>query len=505
MTPGSALSLRSISKTFAGTRVLTDVALDLEPGEVLGLVGENGSGKSTLVKIITGYHSPDGGAIGRAWGRPLSFPVDPTRLGVAAIHQDMGLVPEMTVLENMGVSVGYGAAHFHPVRWRSERGRCAEALHRTATMNIEPDALVGTLTSVEQAMVALARATRQLGGESDNQIFILDEPTAYLSGPEADRVMELIRTVARRGASVIFISHHLQEVLDNCDRVIVLRDGHVAMETQASECSPMKLVSNMLGRDVEGFYPDRLVPRGGGEPALTVSRLTGKVVEDLSFEVAKGEFLGVTGLAGMGQEELPYLLAGVTKARAGSVTLGAGEPLGESPGSARRAGVALVPANRQRDGLWLEATASENLSLPVLGRYFSRGWLDRRGEARRSQELMQTFGVVPTDDKMVVKSFSGGNQQKLVLAKWLQDPPDVVLLDEPTQGVDAGARRQILTMLRDVAAHGAAVVLFSSDLEQVAEMCTRVLVLARGRVSATVAGADVSEEGLLSLCQGAAA
>ncbi len=503
MSSADALTLRDVSKTFGSARVLSNVDLELRRGEVTGLVGANGSGKSTLVKIITGYHEPDEGASGSAWGKPLAFPVAAGRLGIAAIHQDLGLASDMTVFENMGVSVAYGGRAWRPVKWAAERRRCREELDRIGAHSIGVEERAGELRPADQAIVAIARAARELRqGAGDGEIFILDEPTAYLSRSDANRVLQLIRAVAAEGASVIYISHHLDEVLEICDKVTVLRDGRVVESAAARQHTPMSLVTKMLGRDVDRFYPDKQPASSSASPRLVVSGLTGRTVRDLSFDVMAGEILGVTGLAGMGQDELPYLLAGATKRKAGIVAENrlpvqrAGLPIAGEPT------MVLIPSDRLRDGLWPLATACENLSLPVLGRYFSRGRLNKADEARRARELMRTFNVVPVTEHMPAGAFSGGNQQKILLAKWLQDPPSVVLLDEPTQGVDAGARHQILTMLQEVAETGAAVVLFSADLEQVAEMCTRVLVLHRGRLAATLEGDEVTEANLLDRSQG---
>jgi ribose transport system ATP-binding protein len=507
MAPGTALSLRGVSKHFAGAAALSDVSLDLWPGEVLGLVGENGAGKSTLVKIITGVHAPDAGARGEAWGRPFSFPVSSHReLGVAVIHQDLGLVDTMTVVENLGISVGYGTGGMRFVNWRAERARCVAELEGFG-MSLDPDALVGELDPAERAMVAMVRGARELkrvqseGGTDTGSIFILDEPTAYLTHAEAERLLALIRSVADTGACVIFISHHLREVTRMSDRIVVMRDGRIVKTLDDADVTPIQLASHMLGRELDAFYPSKHVP-SADDVLLDVAGLTGETVDDISFQVQRGEVLGVTGLAGMGQQELPYLLAGAARVHAGTVRRGDGTAVGDTPSQARRAGVVLVPGNRKRDGVWPAGTASENVSLPILGQYFVRGRLGHRRERRESRTVMERFGVVPADERMLAAEFSGGNQQKIVLAKWLRDRPDVLLLDEPTQGVDAAARRDILRQVVDVARAGSAVAVFSSDLEQLASICTRVLVMSRGRVVASLRGDELSEDNLLLASQG---
>ncbi len=502
MSPDLALDVRAVGKRFGGVQALVDVDLQLRRGEILGLIGENGSGKSTLVKILSGYHTPERGASGEVFGRPLSFPVhNPGELGIAVIHQDLALVDEMTVVENLGVSSGYASAGLRPVSWRRERARSIELLERFG-VDVDPGARVGDLAPAERASVAIVRATRALSDHGHEHVLILDEPTSYLTGSEAERVMRVMRTVADGGSSVIFISHHLHEVVDVADRVVVLRDGRVVADVETATTTEAQLIAHMLGRELGDFYPARLDPARTGEFALVAEHMTGEIVDDLSFELRHGEILGVTGLAGMGQQELPYLLAGVRTPRAGIARRGDGRILGRSPAATLRAGVVLVPGNRQRDGVWLDATAAENISLPVLGDYYRNGWLNGREESTRAKRLMQTFRVRPPFADQRVADFSGGNQQKIVLAKWLQGEPDVLLLDEPTQGVDAGARKEILEIVRAATEAGAGVAIFSSDLEQLANVCTRVIVLWRGRAAAELIGDEITEDALLRACQG---
>lgn len=497
-----ALDVRSVSKRFGGVHALVDVDLKLRRGEILGLVGENGSGKSTLVKVLSGYHAPERGAAGEVFGRPLSFPVNnPGELGIAVIHQDLALVDEMTVVENLGVSSGYAASGLRPVRWRRERSRSVELLERFG-VEVDPGARVGDLAPAERASVAIVRATRELSSHAHQHILILDEPTSYLTGAEAERVMRVMRTVAESGSSVIFISHHLHEVVEVADRVVVLRDGHVVADMDAATTTEARIIAHMLGRELGDFYPARLDPAGTSDLAMVAEGMTGEIVEDLSFELRHGEILGITGLAGMGQQELPYLLTGVQTPAGGVARRGDGRVLGRSPAATLRAGVVMVPGNRQRDGVWLDATAAENISLPVLREYYRRGWLNGREESTKAKGLMQMFRVQPPIADQKVANFSGGNQQKIVLAKWLQGEPDVLLLDEPTQGVDAGARKEILEIVRAATEAGAGVAIFSSDLEQLANVCTRVLVLWRGRASAELVGDEINEDALLRACQG---
>lgn len=494
----ATLEVRHVSKRFGGTRALDDVSLTLRRGEIVGLVGENGSGKSTLVKVLTGIHAPDPGAIGSTMGKPVDFPIaSAADLGIAVIHQDLGLAGEMSVLENLGAVANYGArSSFGHVRWREERERCRELLSRFG-LRVELDALIREIDPAERAMIAMVRATRQLANKSRGRIFILDEPTAFLADAESKRVIDTMRAAAAEGASVVFISHHLNEVLDVCDRIEVLRSGRNVASIRPANATPRDVISHMLGRDLAEFYPERSAADPSKPVVLRAEGLRGAVVDGVSFELRKGEILGVTGLVGMGQQELPYLIAGVTSHSEGVVSFGDGQPVANDVPGVLAQGIALIPADRQKDGLWPDALCRENISLPILKDYFRGGLLRLKEEASNAKIQMDRFGVVPSDPEMAARSFSGGNQQKMVLAKWMQRQPRILLLDEPTQGVDAGARREILELVREAAMGGVGVMLFSSDLEQLANVATRALVFSQGRIVRELSSNELTSDALL--------
>lgn len=515
--PVEALRLENVSKRFGGVAAVDGVSLSVNSGEILGLIGQNGSGKSTLVKILGGYHAPEPGAHGWIWGRPLEWPIrSPRHHGIAIIHQDLGLVDNMSVLENLGVASAFGTRVTDPggllirinpasailrINWTRERTRAHELLNRHG-VDVDPDQLAGTLSPAERAMVAILRALRQLSEHTQSHLFILDEPTAYLTHAEVNQVIGLMRSVARSGASVVFISHRLKEVLNVCDRVSVLRDGRVVASVPSGQASESSLIRYMLGRDIGDFYPPKHKALRG--PALvSIRNLAGRLVNGLSFDIHASEILGVTGLAGMGQEELPYLILGTDRVRAGTVTLHSKGDVRLTPRRALQNGVALVPGNRHRDGVWLGGTALENLSLPLIWNYFRYGRLARRSERRDSSGLMSRFSVRPPQPARRTSTFSGGNQQKIVLAKWLQAKPSVLMLHEPTQGVDAAAKKEILEIVQAVAQRGAAVIIFSSDYEQLAHVCQRVIVLNEGRLSAELSGDEVTESRILECCHAA--
>jgi ribose transport system ATP-binding protein len=491
----AALDMARVSKRFGGVVALDDMELSLEPGEVHALLGQNGCGKSTLVKILAGYHSPDTGAEVRVWGEDVSLPMaDPDAHGIAVIHQDLGVAPEMSVADNVGVSLSYGTKALLPIHTQAEHQRTRSVLDDIG-LDVPLSRHLSGLSPAERAGVAIARSTRVLGEQRSPHLFILDEPTTYLNRDEAAKVIALMRGVASRGSSVLFISHRLNEIMEVADRVTVMRDGRRVTVTRPADTSRKALITAMLGREFASFYPDPPAAPPG-DALLEVDGLVGRRVGGIDLRAHEGEIVGVAGLAGMGQEELPYLLAGAAPIHAGDVRVQGRSTVKHTPPDLIRMGVALVPGNRQRDGGWQLATAQENITLPVLRAYFRRGWLRPGAERRACAELMERFGVRPPHPQLSLGSFSGGNQQKLVLAQWLSMQPRVLLLDEPTQGVDAEAKREILGLVVAAAEQGATVLLCSGDYEQLAHVCNRVLVLHDGAVGATLSGDDLTEEAI---------
>lgn len=495
-----ALVISGITKSYNGVRVLHPLDLTVQPGEVHALIGQNGSGKSTLVKCLTGVHSPDSGEV-TVFGTPLTMPVHaPAAHGIAVIHQDIGLVEEMTVLENLGISAGYGTKVLAPVSVASEK-RTYQALFDRLEIDLQFDALVSTLSPAEHALIGIVRAMRVMSSH-DRQIFILDEPTAHLSRSEAKRITTFMRKVAALGSSVIFISHRLNEVLEYCDSVTVIRDGTKVSTGPTAQLTKSELVSNMLGRRMTDFYPDPPALNTELEPQFVVSKLTGTIVQEFSCSVLPGEIVGVTGLAGAGQEELPRLLGGAATPASGEVRLQNTKLALGNPARLISDGVGLIPSNRQRDGLWMEASAAENVTLPRLPKW-KRRWrgFDWKSERAASLTVLQRSGLRPMEPHRQMRMFSGGNQQKVVFGKWLQLSPKVFLLDEPTQGVDAGAGRELLEQVAELAANGTAVMVFSGDHEQLAAICHRVIVLNEGRQVAELSRDELSERALLEACE----
>jgi ribose transport system ATP-binding protein len=511
VTTSSALHLTGLSKRFGGARALHEVELSLARGEVHGLVGANGSGKSTLVKILAGYHSPDGGSM-TVWDTPVPLPItDASGHGIATIHQDLGLVDSLPIVENVVERSGFGRQGARPINWREQRRRVAALLERLG-IPLDPAVEVASLTRGERTLVAMARAIcvmeEHAGGEGGtDHLLVMDEPTAALSTTEAKAVYELLRGVAERGGAGLFISHHIQEVRSVCDRVTVLRDGQVVGTYASAETTEAGLVEAMLGAELARATPlePGSAPAPGPDgaeapaPVLRVDGIRTELLRDLSFDVGPGEVLGITGLLGMGQDELPYVVYGARPRRAGEVTV-EGAAVAADLLSSLDAGVVLVPAERRRDGLWMEASATENMGIVATRRFWRRGRYDRAEERRAGRELAKRFDLVPRDPEAMAQAFSGGNQQRVLLAKWLQLEPRVVLLHEPTQGVDAGAKLAIHRLVREFARRtGAAVVVCSSDHVEVAELCDRVLVMARGRITAELRPPELSTHRILEI------
>ncbi len=487
------LELRALSKTFAASQALRDVSMVVHPREVHGLVGENGSGKSTLVKVLSGYHRPDAGASLWIDGRAVELPVRPAavrRLGLAVVHQDLGLIDSFSVLENMRVGL-FGVRRFsRAIRWRQERELARAALESLGA-DIDPDADVASLSAAERAEVAIARALQQ--HEPGRGVIMFDESTRALPPEPRRHFHSLLRGVVGRGGSVLLVSHQLEEVLEHTDRVTVLRDGQVAASgLPTEELSERELIRLMLGRELASESRTRSASAAHGAPPVEVRGVRGSVVEEATFSIAAGEIVGVTGLLGSGFDELPYLLAGARQAAAGTLSL-RGREFELARASVRElleAGVALVPERRATEGLALTETVLENVTLPrVRGAHLGRAW--QRGE---TEWVLRELGVRPADPDMLVAQLSGGNQQKVLLGKWLCGQPTLLLLHEPTQGVDVGARRDLERAIGRAADDGAAVLLAGMDTSELAPLCDRVLIMRAGHVGAELEGAFTPEQ-----------
>jgi ribose transport system ATP-binding protein len=495
-----ALEVTELRKSYGANRALDGVHLRVRAGEVHALLGQNGCGKSTLVKCLTGVEIPDSGEAA-VFGSRVSFPVgDPRSHGIAVIHQDIGLVDAMTVLENLGVAAGYGTRAIMPVSQRAERKVYADLMARL-DVHFDLDAKVATLSPAERALLGVLRAFRLMDPDAADQLFILDEPTAALSRPEAARILRLMRRVADLGYGVIFISHRLQEVMEVCDSATVMRSGKDVAHVTIAETTRGELIAHMLGRRMDDYFPTPPPLDPQAPVRLSVSGLSGARVTDVSFEVRAGEVVGVTGLAGMGQEEVPFLLSGATRPSAGTVAIDGDATPFARPSDAIARRVALVPGNRLRDGVWAAGSAEENMTLPLVRRTRALFPLAQQALRKAAANRMQQVAVHPPTPQLPMSGFSGGNQQKIVFGKWMQLDPAIFLLDEPTQGVDPGSAKDLLTDALELARGGACVVIFSGDHEQLAAICHRVIVLHHGRVVDVLQNDALTEERLLAACE----
>jgi ribose transport system ATP-binding protein len=498
------LHFESLSKHFGGARALHNVELTVRRGEVHGLLGQNGSGKSTLIKILAGFHAPDPGARLTISGAEIALPLAPgdfRRFGISFVHQHLGLVDSMSVVENLLIGDHATAARWR-IPWQAEAGR-ARVLFSRFGLAIDPGATVGSLSSVERAQLAIVRAYDQLKrfSRAETQLLILDEPTPFLPAVDVDKLFGLVRSLVAEGASVIFVSHDIDEVMEITDRVTVLRDGRVAGSLVTRQARKSEIVRMIVGRDVD-LEAMRPPVRELGPAKVVIEHLSGPAVDDFSLTLSAGEVVGLTGLIGSGYDDVVHLVYGSERADGGHLAIGGRRVAlsGQSPDAAVRHKVVLVPGDRLRAGAVATLSVADNMTLPVLDR--SRGgWaISRRGMNRIAGGLAENYDVRPRDTSRLLGQLSGGNQQKVVLAKWFQMDPELILLDEPTQGVDIGAREQVFATIRRMSAAGACIICASSDHEQLAAICDRVVVLARGRAVAEVSGTAISKAALAELC-----
>jgi ribose transport system ATP-binding protein len=479
------LDVRSLSKSFGPNRALSDVSLRIGVGEIHGLVGPNGSGKSTLVKILSGYHRPDGSGQMLVDGTPVSFPLQPRdirRHGIAVVHQTLGLIDDMTVAENIRVGRYADRGSLRRIRFAAQAEAARETLDRLGAA-IDPRSLAGSLPPASRALVAIARAMQH---EKDGGgLIIFDESTRSLPRDVLDSFYATLNRLARQGTSVLLVSHRLDEVLAVCDRVTVLRDGRLAAAGQPTAgLSEAELAQLLTGKMLDGI--GQAQPYQQRPATVQVEGLTAAELHDVSFGVASGEIVGVTGLPGSGFDQLPYLLAGAQRADSGALVLD-GRRIDLRRGSVRdaiAAGICLVPERRDRDGLALDRTVTENITLPRIRRSSARYLIRQGWQRRESATAIGMLDIRPPDPAAVVGSLSGGNRQKVALAKWLLDRPRLLVLHEPMQGVDVGARRDLVHALRQAAASGCSVIVATGEPDDLAVLCDRVLILAAGRIGA---------------------
>ena len=496
MSGSTLLRLTGISKAFAGVQALKGISFDLAHAEVHALVGENGAGKSTLIKIVTGAHAPDEGTV-EVQGQRIEAndPVRARALGIAAIYQQPALFPDLTVTENIALGLEPGGP-WRRIRWSQRRERARRLLDRIGA-SIDPDTDVRRLTMPEQQLVEIARA---LGAEA--RILILDEPTASLSDTEVENLFRVIRELKGHGVGMIYISHRLEELPQIADRVTALRDGVLVGTRRMDEVTRADLIRLMVGRELSAVFPKTAVEQGGVVLEVSGVGCQASGVHGVSLEVRAGEILGLAGLVGAGRTELARVLFGLTPADQGAIRL-RGKPVAiDTPGRAVALGVAYVPEDRRRHGVILEMSVATNTSLATLRAVSEFGMIDFGRERRLAAQFVERLGIKTASIETPVGNLSGGNQQKVALARWLAAEPAVLILDEPTQGVDVGAKAEIHRLMVELAGRGLAIIMISSELPEILGMSDRIAVMHGGTIVGTLDRARATQETIMELALG---
>jgi ribose transport system ATP-binding protein len=499
-TDDAVLSLRCVSKTFPGTVALDQVSLAIRPGEVHALVGQNGSGKSTLIKILAGFHKPDdnGGTI--TVRDKVLAPGDPAAAhaaGLRFVHQDLGLVMSESAADNLALGVGYATGRAGGIRWRDQYRGARELMHDLGH-DIDLRAPVRQLSAVERTAVAIARAMRP--SAAPTAVLILDEPTATMPAHDVGVLYDLVRRVRAGGACVLYVSHHLDEVFALADRVTVLRDGHLVDTADVAGTGPRELADLMAGGHVDA---GQRAVRELGDPVLELQGVSARVLRDLDLVLHAGEIVGLAGINGSGRDEVAAAVFGGSP-RTGTVRVARREVPADRPDLAVAQGVGFVPADRPADGLIMDMSVRENMTLPRLGDYLAALVLRSRRERSDVEDWGRRLGLVTPGTEVSVSALSGGNQQKVVLGKWLRTDPKVLLLDEPTQGVDVAAKAEVHRLIDRAADQGAAVLVASSDETELVRLCSRVVVLSRGRACAELSGANITRAAITRASLGVA-
>lgn len=484
------LKMTGISKNFAGVQALREVDFDLRPGEVHALLGENGAGKSTLIKVITGVHQPNSGAIylNDAPVR-LANPREAQRYGIAAIYQEPSLFPDLDIAEN--IFVGRQPTRLGgKVAWNRMYREAAKLL-RDLGVSLDPKTKARNLSVAQQQMVEIARAL-----SVQAKILIMDEPTSSLTPAEVEELFRIVRQLRQAGAAIVFISHRLEELFEVADRVTVLRDGAFVGSKPMSEVTTDMLIQMMVGRTLADLFPKRTVEMG--EIALQVEGLTRPgLFYDISFELRKGEIVGLAGLVGAGRTDVARAIFGIAPATAGMIKVDGRPVTITSPQQAMRLGLAYVPEDRQHHGLVLPMNISNNITLPLLTEFARMSWINNNQERQAAHQSASQMEVRAAGLWQKVRELSGGNQQKVVLAKWLATRPRILIMDEPTRGIDVGTKAAVHGLMSQLAAEGMAILMISSELPEILGMSDRILVMREGHLMAQFQRAEATQEKIM--------
>ncbi|MDI9505392.1 MAG: sugar ABC transporter ATP-binding protein [Clostridiales bacterium] len=484
------IRLENVSKTFPGVNALTNINFDVRGGEIHGLIGENGAGKSTLIKVLAGVHKPDPGAVIEIDGERVDSltPTESMRRGIMVIYQDFSLFPTLTVKENIAFSEQIERKR-RLVNWKEVEEVSKRALSILG-VDIDLNARLNTLSTARQQLVAIARALVY-----DSKLLVMDEPTSALSSGEVENLFRIMRDLRSRGMGIIFISHKLDELFSIVDRMTVLRDGMYIGTRNAGETDVNEIITMMVGREIKQEH------MGGtniGEIVLEVQDISKRGnFSNVTFNLRRGEILGITGLVGAGRTETVRALFGLNPPDSGTILL-EGKPIApKSPAEAQALGIAYVPESRQTEGLVMQQDAESNITLSILKTFQKNMLIQFPERSKRSVELMQQLNVKPAYPFMQAAKFSGGNQQKIVVAKWLATKPKVLIVDEPTNGVDVGAKTEIHQLLRQLADEGMAVIMVSSELPEILSISDRVLVMRRGRINGEFEAKGLTQERIM--------
>ena len=497
MTTQPLLVLERATKSFGPVRALLDAEITLFPGEAHALVGENGAGKSTLVKILAGVHQPDSGTL-RIDGEPTVFtgPADAREAGVSIIYQEPTLFPDLTVAEN--IYIGRQPLRAGRRIDRAEMNKATAALFARLGVRLDPERQARGLSVADQQIVEIAKAL-----SLNARVLVMDEPTAALTTVEVQRLFEVMRTLRQHGAAVLFISHRLEEVFASCQRVTIMRDGQFVRSAPIDEVSVDEIIRSMVGRELSALFPK--TETEPGEVVLAVDGLgRDKVLRDISFTVRRGEIVALAGLVGAGRSEVARAIFGIDKRTSGSVRINGKELPNGKPLAAMAAGIALVPEDRRQQGLVMELGIDRNLALASLARLRRFGLIRRRDERGLTKEWAQRLQVKFGRLTNAVATLSGGNQQKVVLGKWLARDPSLLIIDEPTRGIDVGTKSEVHRILDDLVGKGMAVLMISSELPEVLGMADRVLVMHEGRIAAEFDRAGATEDAIMRAATGQA-
>lgn len=494
------VALHNVSKSFAGTPALRSVSLSIDPGDVVGLIGENGAGKSTLIKILAGVHQPDSGEL--IWqNSPATFtsPLAALRAGIATIHQELAYFENLTVAENLLLGENWPRRAWGATNWGALYDEARRRL-QACDLQLNPAALFHTLSPAQRQEVAIARSLAQ-----DAKLLILDEPTASLTEPEVERLFAHLQRLRSRGISILYVSHRLDEILQLTTRVLVLRDGELVAKYPSAQATVPRMIRDMVGRELEQTEASGTSELSSVKPVpLFEAKLLTRepLFRDISFTLHHGEILGFSGLVGAGRSELARACYGLYSPHTGTMLL-EGKPFSPAhPSEARAAGFVYIPEERKRQGLVLDHSTASAISIGFLRSLSTAGFINSGAEAGRVHDAVARFDIKPPKPVLPIGTLSGGNQQKALLARWLETQPKLIILDEPTRGVDVGAKAEIHRLIRALASSGQGIILISSDLPEILALSHRILVLHSGRIAREFTAAEASQEKVLLAASG---